>query len=73
MSYWSHHPELYDQIIFDRLVAEGKANEDDDPFETVQEFVKQPDSWKLAVEAERDYWESMADAAEAQRDRLEDR
>ena len=68
MSYWSHHPELYDQIIFDEMVDKGLADEDDDPYEAVQEFMKKPDSWKLAVEAERDYWGGVVDAADAQRD-----
>ena len=59
MSYWSHNPELYDEIIFNRLVAEGLVNEDcDDPYEAVRVFMEKPDSWKLAVEAERDYWVS---------------
>lgn len=59
MSYWSDNPELYDEIIFRRLVSEGIASEDDDSFEAVQKFMERPDSWKLAIEAERDYWEGM--------------
>jgi len=61
MSYWSHSPELYNQIIFDRMVKEGLATEEDDPFEVVGIFVKQPDSYKLILEAERDYWSSEID------------
>lgn len=69
MSYWSHHPELYDQIIFDRMVEKGLAKEDDDPFEAVQEYMKKPDSWRLATDAEADYWADRADEAKAREDR----
>ena len=74
MSYWSHNPELYDEIIFKRMVSEGLASEDDDRpiYEIVGEFVKKPDSYKLIVEAERDYWSDMTDAADHHRESRED-
>jgi len=66
MSYWSHHPELYDEIIFNRMIQEGLASKDDDRpiYEIVGEFMKRPDSYKLAVEAERDYWSDRTAEAE---------
>jgi len=73
MSYWSHNPELYDEIIFKRMVIEGLANEDDDPHEAVQKLMDMPDGWKTAIEAERDYWSDMADAADYRRESMEDR
>lgn len=73
MSYWSDNPELYDEIIFREMVAKGLAQEDDDPAEAVNEFMKKPDSWKLASDAEQEYWADRADAAEHRRDCREDR
>lgn len=75
MSYWSHNPELYDEIIYKKLVADGLVSEEDDRpvYEIVQEFMDKPDSWRLAVEAERDYWADQADAAEARHEAAEDR
>ena len=75
MSYWSHNPELYDEIIYNRLVEEGLVEEDDEReiFEIVHEFMQRPDSWKLAVEAERDYWADIADATDTRRELAEDR
>ncbi len=63
MSYWSHNPELYDEIIFKEMVRHGLASEDDEqPIDDiVAEFLKLPDSWKLAMEAERNYWSDQAD------------
>jgi hypothetical protein len=66
MSYWSHYPEQYDQIIHDRLVDEGLASPDDeDVADVVSEFMKRPDSWKLATEAERDHWADKTNEAVA--------
>lgn len=70
MSYWSHHPELYDEIIFAEMVNQGLATGEEDVYETVAEFVKQPDSYKLIIEAERNYWSGRVDQAMAQ---MEDR
>jgi len=68
MSYWSHNPERYDQIIFDEMVRQGKATEDEDACEAVAEFIKQPDAHKLIAEAEADYWAGRIDAAMAHKE-----
>ena len=61
MSYWSHNSELYNEIIFKEMVARRLANEDDDPEIVVPEFMKKPDSWKLASNAEANYWGNKVD------------
>lgn len=65
MSYWSDNPELYDEIIFDRMVEDGLVSPDDDrpTYEIVNNFMKKPDSWKLASDAEADYWADKVDEA----------
>lgn len=65
MSYWSHHPEKYDEIIFEEMVAQGKASWEntEDISEAVSEFMKRPDSWKLASDAEGNYWADQIDHA----------
>lgn len=74
MSYWAHNPELYEEIIYNRMVSEGLATgEEEDPAEVVNEFMEQPNSWKLAIDAERDYWSDMADVADSAREAAEDR
>ena len=31
MSYWSHNPELYDEIIVDEMIRRGLGTEEEDP------------------------------------------
>lgn len=75
MSYWSHNPELYTEIIFKEMIAKGLATEDDyeNIDEVVNNFLEKPDSWKLASEAERDYWADRLDEAVARQESLDDR
>jgi hypothetical protein len=63
MSYWSHNPELYDEIIFKQMVAEGLANEDCEDFgEVVRIFIRDnPKSWETICRAEQNYWGSKID------------
>ena len=63
MSYWNQNPELYTEIIFKQMVHEGLAKEEEDVEKVVGGFLKQPDSWELAIRAEQEYWGSMVDKA----------
>ena len=67
MSFWSNNPELYDEIIFRQMVAEGLADEEDDPFETVHQFTKSPQFSAVAQRAEQEYWGSRIDEAMVRR------
>jgi len=65
MSYWSHNPELFTEIIFNQMVREGLAKEDEEDIEeVVSKFLDKADSYKLVTRAEQDYWGSKIDEAE---------
>jgi len=63
MSYWSHNPELYTEIIFKEMVRRGLASEEDfeNADEIVNTFLLKKDSWKLAVDAESSYFAGLMD------------
>jgi len=65
MSYWSHNPELYTEIIFNEMVRRGLASKEDfeNADEIVNTFLLKKDSWKLAVDAESCYWADRIDGA----------
>ena len=63
MSYWSHNPELLNQLIFEELVARGLADEDDDPFEEVERYRNQPVFDEVVMAADRNYWADKVDEA----------
>jgi len=63
MSYWSHNPELYTEIIFREMIRRGLCNELDDPEEAVGNFKDDPNFYKIAIEAEREYWADIIDRA----------
>ena len=56
MSFWSHHPELLDELIFKELVRAGLAEEDEDPFEAVSRCSEHPDFDKMIMRADHGYW-----------------
>ena len=47
MSYWSHHPELYDEICFNEMVRQGLATEDEDMEEALDRLRKMPDGFLI--------------------------
>ena len=65
MSYWSHNPELYDEIIITEARARGIIKEDDDreDYEIIKELFKRSDFSQIASVAEGDYWGSKIDEA----------
>lgn len=69
MSYWSHNPELYTEITFKEMVRQGFAKEEDyeNIEEVVDKFIKEPDSWRLIVDAESSYWADRIDEAKERR------
>jgi len=68
MSYWSHNPELYTEIIFKEMVHKGLVLEDcEDIEEVVREHLKTKDGYKTALDAEADYWGGMIDDAKERR------
>jgi len=68
MSYWSHNPELYTEIIFKEMIRKGIVLEDcEDVEEAVRKHLNEPDGWKTAVDAESAYWTYMADTAGKER------
>ena len=63
MSYWSHNPELLDELIFRELLARGLATGDDDPFEAVSRCKDRPDFSEIVSTADREYWADQTDYA----------
>lgn len=63
MSYWSHNPELYDEIIYNQMVVEGFATgEEEDIGEAVRIFMAScPVAYQLALRAEQEYWATKID------------
>ncbi len=63
MSYWSHNPELYDEIIVKEAKARGIIDEDDEQFnyDIVKKLEQRDDFSKICLSAERDYWGGKID------------
>ncbi len=65
MSYWSHNPKLYDEIIFKRMVTEGVAKEEDleekEIWMIVDEYLANHKSFELAMRAESKHWGDRID------------
>ena len=73
MSYFSHHPEQWDQIEQDAVLTKlGWADDDDSPFIRVllsEIAATFPDQWRAIVDqvdvtaSEQDFWGGLTDAA----------
>lgn len=65
MSYWSHNPELLDEIIFAELERRGKVNIEEGMREELDRVQKEdPKLFDDALlSGEREYWADKIDAA----------
>ncbi len=72
MSYWSHNPELYDEIIVNEAIKKGaikeEAREEKSDGELVQELLQLSSFTKIAFDAEANYWGSLIDDAMMRRE-----
>jgi len=66
MSYWSHNPELYDEITTNALPEEWKDRVESGKIEL--EDVPENIRYEAAIEGERDYWGSRVDEAMMRRE-----
>ena len=65
--FWNYNPELYTEIIFKEMVRRSLCNMLDDPGEAVNNFKNDPEFYKVALEAERNYWADKIDEAKERR------
>jgi len=65
MSYWSHNPELYDEIITKALSEEWREKVESGEVELTD--VPEDIFYRAAVEGEREYWAELADDAKMRR------
>jgi len=65
MSYWSHNPELYDEIITKALPEEWREKVENGEIELTD--VPKDIFYRAAVEGEREYWAGLADDAKMRR------
>ena len=65
--YWNCNPELYTEIIFKEMVRKGLCNDSDNPEEEVNNFKDDPEFYKIAIEAEKNYWADKIDEAHERR------
>lgn len=76
MSYWSHHPEKLDEIIFEEARARAEAGKILSTVEMIEEMYYEGEisiyylleerhgpslAADIAIEAERDYWSGLTD------------
>jgi len=67
MSFWSNNPELYDEIIYKQMFAEGLVTvsydeaDPEDAYQAVVKLMLTKDGWKVAVRAEKEFWASKTD------------
>lgn len=63
MSYWSHHPEKYEEIIVREMIRRGLATEDEEPEVVMKRFEESPNMLDIDYNATADYWGDKIDEA----------